>query len=142
VRETWAERDERERADAVRSKVNETATADDGIEANVDAAAGKNKRAERARLWREAQARKNAAIDSGGAAASPGYFLSPIISRVRELQWAFAASIEPVYHGVASIRVRGTTDRLLVCVAKAAGKRCSSGTGSSKGRVVRVSSLV
>ena len=71
-----------------------------------------------------------------------GYFLSLIISRVRELQWAFAASIEPVYHGVASIRVRGTTDRLLVCVAKAAGKRCSSGTGSSKGRVVRVSSLV
>jgi hypothetical protein len=77
-----------------------------------------------------------------GRRPAQGYLLSLIISRVRELQWAFAASIEPVYHGVASIRVRGTTDRLLVCVAKAAGKRCSSGTGSSKGRVVRVSSLV
>jgi hypothetical protein len=77
-----------------------------------------------------------------GRRPAQGYFLSLIISRVRELQQAFATSIDPVYYGVASIRVRGTTDRLPVRVAKAAGKRCSSGTGSSKGRVVRVSRLV
>jgi hypothetical protein len=57
------------------------------------------------------------------------------------LQQAFAGSIEPVYRGVTIFRVRRTAARLLVCVAKAAGRRCRSGTGLRNGRIVRVSRI-
>ena len=73
-----------------------------------------------------------------GRRPAQGYFLSLKISRVRELQQAFAGLIEPVYRGVAIGWVCGTTDRLLVHVAKAAGRRCSNGTGFRNGPSVRV----
>ena len=72
-----------------------------------------------------------------GRRPAQGYFLSLIISRVRELQQAFAASIEPVYRGVPIGWVRGTPARVLVRVAKPAAKRCRSGTGLRNGRIVR-----
>jgi len=45
-----------------------------------------------------------------GRRPAQGYFLSLIISRVRELSTGFAGLIEPVYRGVAIGWVRGTTD--------------------------------
>ena len=69
-----------------------------------------------------------------------GYFLSLIISRVRELSTGFAGLIEPNCRAGPIARVLGTSDRRLVHVGKAAGKRCLSGTGFSNGRIVRVSS--
>ena len=63
-----------------------------------------------------------------------------IISRVGEQSTGFAGLIEPNSRAGAIARVLGTSDRRLVHVGKAAGKRCLSGTGFSNGRIVRVSS--
>jgi hypothetical protein len=76
----------------------------------------------------------------GGAAASPRLLFKPHNIKVGELQQAFAASIEPNCRAAPIARVLGTSDRRLVHVGKAAGKRCLSGTGFSNGRIVRVSS--
>ena len=75
-----------------------------------------------------------------GRRPAQGYFLSLIISRVGEQSTGFAGLIEPNCRDVLIARVLETTNRLLVHVVKAAGKRCLSGTGFSNGRIVRVSS--
>jgi hypothetical protein len=73
-----------------------------------------------------------------GRRPAQGDFLSLIISRVRELQQAFVAPIEPNCRAASIARVLGTTDRRLVHVGKAAGRRCSNGTEFRNGPSVRV----
>jgi hypothetical protein len=95
------------------------------------------------RNWAQTEARGGwwgpGSAAGGGAAASQGYLLSTCNTKVREPQQAFAAPIEPNCRAAPIARVLGATDRRLVHVVKAAGKRLS-GTGFSNGRIVRVSS--
>jgi hypothetical protein len=72
-----------------------------------------------------------------GAAASRRVLFSKKSIRVREPEWACIGPIEPVYRDVPICRVRGTAACVLVRVAKAAAKRCRSGTGLRNGCIFR-----